>query len=171
MELKQELMEQRLYKKGYESAIKSQKKDMVSLKFVGKMKTNQIQKYSKQLKSRKEFTDQTDIREPLKCFLENDKPNFSKASYKEINSHNKNTDFLSNSSSYYQQKLRTLSSIGVSVTFTEFIEVIQKICSSAEAEFDERVKRLKDELVQTRRSAARFQNQLNSQSQKVLFLQ
>ena len=169
MELKQELMEMRLYKKGYETAIKSQKKDMISLKFVGNMKTNQIQKYSLQLKNRKEFKDQTDIREPLKKFLENDKPDFSKATYGEINEHNKNTAFLADSSQYYQQKLKTLSSIGVSVSFSEFLEVIQKICTSVEAEFDERIKRLKDELVQTRRSAARFQSQLNSSSQKVFF--
>jgi hypothetical protein len=140
----------------------------MSMKFLGNMKTKLIQKYSKQIKQRKEWADLSDIRDPLKRFLDGQvSEKIGKPGFDSLNVSKDWSDLPANSNSYYQQKLKTLSTIGVTVNFTEFVEVVLKICSGVEKDAEERFKRIKEELVQTRRMATRFQNQLNSHIHRI----
>ena len=119
------------YKKGYEVGIKDVKSDMLVLRFINKVKTKLLRKYTKRLKQNGKFIDCTDLRKPIQKFLNR----------RNIELGGPHTENL-----YLKNQMRTLAYSDQTINTAELIYFFLRIIEQKEAEKIKECKKLKDKV-------------------------
>lgn len=121
----------KVYKRGYEKAMKEIKKDLLVLKFVNKTKTNLLRKYADKMEHANKIIDAADLRPPLKLYLHN---SFGKSTQ------------LPSDSIYLRNQLKSIADQSSPLTTSDLSDFFLKVIYYREQEKHHEVKKLEEQV-------------------------